>query len=69
MKEKRSSSNVDISKEEDVKMLMMMVKAVTAAARRGDVLMMVMFSTKETMQLQHEETEPMMLMVMNQKNR
>ena len=48
-------------------MLIMMVKAVAATVRREDVLMMVMFSTKEAMQLQHEETEPMMLMVMNQK--
>ena len=45
----------------------MMVKAVAATVRREDVLMMVMFSTKEAMQLQHEETEPMMLMVMSQK--
>ena len=45
----------------------MMVKAVAAAARREDVLMMVMFPTKEAMQLQYEEIEPMMLMVMNQK--
>ena len=45
----------------------MILKAVAVAARREDVLMMVMFPTKEAMQLQHEETEPMMLMVMNQK--